>query len=206
MFDKLLARQLAHPNGVAGKMIGRLMEKGNACMNGFVLDCLGAKADEHVSEVGFGSGWVLDALLHDIGCQRVDGVEISDTMLRKARHRFKRELSNGRLSLHHAGADRLPREVAQIDCICSVNTVYFWPDALAGLREFHRVTKPGGRLALGFRPAETMRELPFTRHGFRIYKNDQIAELLHVAGFRDIQLSRNPEGHLGSLCATAVRH
>ncbi|MDA1010347.1 MAG: methyltransferase domain-containing protein, partial [Chloroflexi bacterium] len=51
------------------------------------------------------------------------------------------------IAIHDGLAERLPFENASMDVI-TVGTAFHWFDGPAGLREFHRVLRPGGGLAL----------------------------------------------------------
>src|SRR5919204_412524 len=55
-----------------------------------------------------------------------------------------------RLDLRVGSVERLPFPDASFDHAVGVNTVAVWPDLEAGLRELHRVLRPGGRLLLGW--------------------------------------------------------
>jgi len=205
MLHRLLAHQLAHPKGLFGRVIGRMMDQGNAPMNEFVVGCMDPASHHHALEIGFGSGWVLRHLLHAADCEYVAGVEISQTMLARAQRRLESEWARGRLDLYNAGVHLLPFADDQFDRVCSVNTIYFWDDPVAGLSEIHRVLKPTGRFVLGFRPAQSLRGLPFTEHGFRIYEKQQVIEILNAAGFGEVELRENLDGHLGCICAIALK-
>jgi SAM-dependent methyltransferase len=73
---------------------------------------------------------------------------------------------------------------------CTVNTIYFWPDAAAALREMRRALCAGGRLVVTFNPPATAGKLPYTRHGFTLYEPEQVRALLVGAGFHDVALAR----------------
>ena len=203
MLNQLLAHQLAHPKGLFGRFVGRMMDRGNAPMNEFVVRCMDAAPYHHTLEVGFGSGWVLRHLLQTVNCEYVAGVEISQTMLARAKQRLECELTRGRLDLHNAGVHGLPFADERFDRVCSVNTIYFWDDPVAGLIEINRVLNPSGRFVLGFRPAHSLRGLPFTKHGFRIYEKQRVIEMMNAAGYGEVELRENLDGHLGCICAIA---
>jgi SAM-dependent methyltransferase len=76
---------------------------------------------------------------------------------------------------------------AEFDRVVSVNTVALWPDLEAGLRELHRVTRPGGRVLIAW-------------HGGR--RPSRIARRLALPGDK---LSRI-EQDLGGLFCGAARH
>jgi hypothetical protein len=69
--------------------------------------------------------------------------------------------------------DATPFEADSFDRVLSVNTIYFWADPDRGLREIHRVLKPGGRLVL----ATETRRVPAwaARQGFTYYPQDEQA-------------------------------
>lgn len=91
------------------------------------------------------------------------------------------------------------------DCVCTVNTVYLWPDLAAGISAAHRVLKQGGKFALSFRPAKNMPNLPFTKHGFSLYDRTTITRALADQGFADIHVLEGQDAHLGFVCALATK-
>lgn len=182
-----------------------MMEYGNAHMNAFVVSCLELTREHRILEVGFGSGWVLRKLVEENQCEYVAGVELSHTMLERARARFFEVIRQGRLELFHANVSSLPFDGGTFDRVCTVNTLYFWDDPLAGLLEISRVLRPAGRLTLGLRPAASLRALPFTRHGYRIYENEQVMDFLELAGFAQVEFRYNQDRHPGCVCAIATK-
>jgi ubiquinone/menaquinone biosynthesis C-methylase UbiE len=162
------------------------MNRVNRGMHAAVADALAPAAGDRLLEVGFGGGTLLEMLLRRVPRGRVTGLELSDTMVRRARRRLRGPVEAGRLALHEGTVDRLPFPDGAFDGAVSVNTIYFWPDAGRGLRELRRVLAPRGRLVLGYGTAEAMAAMPFTAHGFRLYAPDEVERLLGDAGFGGI--------------------
>ena len=77
----------------------------------------------------------------------------------------------------------MPFDDASFDKICTMHTIYFWPDPTAGLNKILRVLKPGGQLVIGIRPKDNMEKLPFVRYGFTLYSEPELRDLLTQAGF-----------------------
>ena len=69
------------------------------------------------------------------------------------------------------------------DLILSVNTLYFIDDLQGLFRLWWQTLKPGGKLLLGFRPAEIMRQFPFSAHGFILHEARDVRVALQAAGF-----------------------
>lgn len=75
------------------------------------------------------------------------------------------------LSRDHQGSVidvKFGRIACERDKALAINSMQVWRDALAGLREMWRVTKPGGRIALGFtrysgQPKEGLKANGFTK-------------------------------------------
>lgn len=191
-----LACQLGNPTGLAGRMVGRLLNRGNRSVVIAAVEAADLKVTESaVTDVGFGGAVGLDLLLRRVGAASVvHGVEMSATMLDEAGRRFARDISIGRLHLHEARMECLPFADASLDAIISTNTIYFVDDLAAALREVVRVLRPTGRLVLGVGDPGQMSKMPFTRYGFRLRPIEEVIAMLHEAGFGSVDDRRVGNG------------
>lgn len=179
-----LAGQFAAPHGLIGRwFIAPWLDRISAAMNRLTLERLALRGDEQVLEVGFG-GCGLLAMLIEATEGRVVGVDVSETIVERARRRFRR---TPRVVLYRASVETLPLADACFDKACSVNNLYFWPDPEAGMRELARVLRPGGQLAIAFEPPEELRKWPGHRFGFRLFEEAEVARLMESAGFTSIR-------------------
>jgi SAM-dependent methyltransferase len=109
-------------------------------------------------------------------------------MVRQAERRFRREVAGGRMEIRRGKVEALPFDDGRFDRVVSVNTIYFWPDPAAAASELRRVLRPGGRVVLALRPKEQMEKLPTSRHGFRLFSETDLTELLKGAGFSETRV------------------
>lgn len=179
-----IARQLGHPRGVSGQIVGLALNRGNRKLVSAAAQALPADDNAVVADVGFGGGIGLKLLL-DNGSQsvRVHGVEVSDTMLKQAARRYRRDVTTGRLTLHKASLTRLPFAERTVNGVMTVNTIYFVDELQAAFIELARVTARSGRVVVGVADPETMAKLPFTAHGFHLRPIPEVANAMHNAGF-----------------------
>jgi SAM-dependent methyltransferase len=158
--DKPTRSPFALPSGLAGRLTGRLMLWMNRQQD--VVDLLDVQAGEQVLEVGCGPGGLV-RLLQRTPARRICGVDPSPVMRDLASRPHRAQIAAGRIDLRLGTADRTGFPDATFDCVVSVNNVALWPDLEAGLRELHRVTRPGGRVVLawhgGTRPSRIARGL-----------------------------------------------
>ncbi|GAB3958720.1 class I SAM-dependent methyltransferase [Actinoallomurus acanthiterrae] len=150
----------AMPKGLAGRLAGRLMLWMNRQRD--ILDLLDVQAGEQVLEVGYGPGGLI-RLLQRTPAKRICGVDPSPEMRDLAGRPHRTQIAAGRIDLRLGMADHTGFSDAEFDCVVSVNNVALWPDLEAGLRELHRVTRPGGRVLIawhgGTRPSRIARGL-----------------------------------------------
>ncbi len=190
-FPEAFARQLGNPSGLAGRIVGFLLNRVALETKQRALELLDLEPDHRVLEIGFGGGATLEAVHELVPTGLAAGIEISDTMIRAARMRFRREIAAGRVEVSSASVLRIPVDDSTFDRALSINTIYFWEDPLRGLEEIARVLKPGGILLLGIGEKRAMERMPWVRHGFQIFEPPEIEELLRSAGFHDIRCSRS---------------
>ena len=112
----------------------------NRPINAWTVRALQLIGTEVVLDVGFGGGVGLELVRARLTSGRVVGVDISAEMVHAAARRF----DGDRVGVLRADVAALPFEDASFDRAYSVNSVFFWPDAEAGLREIKRVLRPGG--------------------------------------------------------------
>ncbi len=164
-----LARQLAHPQGVRGRLVGVLLNRGNRGVVTAAVQSLSLAPGGTAADIGFGGAVGLDLLLRSVGTRgHVHGVEVSVTMTAQAARRFRHDIAAGRLQLHAASMARLPMAAASLDGVITVNTIYFVAELEQAFAELARVTKSSGRVVVGLGDPEVMARLPYTRHGFRL--------------------------------------
>jgi ubiquinone/menaquinone biosynthesis C-methylase UbiE len=83
------------------------------------------------------------------GAAAVWGVDLAPTMIKLAHRHAAVSPAAARLHFAVGDAARLPFRDDSFDAVLSSGSIKHWPDPEAGLREAHRVLKPGGRAFIG---------------------------------------------------------
>ena len=86
--DARLARQLGQPSGLAGRLVARGLDRGNRRPIEAAVAALPDGPGAALADVGFGGRWGLRLLLARPDVTEVHRVEISTTMLDRARAEF----------------------------------------------------------------------------------------------------------------------
>ena len=202
---KFLAAQLRQPSGLFGKIVmGDLLNKGNEKINHLAVAILDIQPTDRVLDIGFGGGVTIEEIVKLIDTGKIHGVDFSQPMVEQAQHKFKSSIESGKVSIEFADVKQLPFKSDTFDKICTMNTIYFWSDPLVGLREIKRVLKSNGRLVVGIRSADKMKDLPFTQHNFRLYAPEAVRDLLVGSGFSGISIDhRDRDEKFDSVMVTA---
>jgi ubiquinone/menaquinone biosynthesis C-methylase UbiE/uncharacterized membrane protein YphA (DoxX/SURF4 family) len=96
-------------------------------------------------DVGCGPGRITVFVAESAPDVEVVGTDLAPTMIELARGHAARSPAAGRLRFEVADVQRLPFADGSFDAVISTGSIKQWPDAVAGLREIHRVLRPGGR-------------------------------------------------------------
>ena len=155
-----------------------------------------------VTDLGTGTGYLLPTLGSHF--RRVIGVDMSEPMIELARQ----NLAGGdfkHVELRHGPLEKLPIETGEVDLAVALLMLHHLANIEAGLREIHRILKPGGRLLL-------VEIHPYENERFRVAMGDRRAGVdaeemmakLREAGFGmvemwDLAYLERPEHELAPL-------
>ena len=180
---------------VAAESYDRFMGRYSVQLSAQLADLAGVAAGQRALDVGCGPGALTGELVARLGPANVVAADPSEQFVAAARER------NPGVDVRQAPAESLPFPDDAFDAALAQLVVHFMQDAVAGLREMARVTKPGGvvaasvwDLAGGRAPlspfwaaAKRLRsgaEDEAARAGAR---QGQLAELFEAAGLREVE-------------------
>ncbi len=201
-----MARQLAHPSGLAGRFIlGPLWNKRNSILNDVAHEALLLTPADQVLEVGFGGGYLLGRMSAIITTGCISGVDISTAMVEFCQKRYADLIQAGKIDLKVGTADRLPYPNAHFTKVVSVNSIFYWADVAQAMSEFARVLADDGQLVVCFTDQDSLEQKDFARHGLKLYDGKTVQRLLEAAHFHDITWARHTDRHRVFWCTAARR-
>lgn len=129
------------------------------------VETVARRAPQRVLDVATGTGDMALALARRLPGAVITGADISEQMLGVARRKIAAAGLEERISLVAADAERLPFDDDAFDAVTVAFGVRNFGDIGVGLRELHRVLRPGGMLAVlelstpGSRPVRALYNL-----------------------------------------------
>ena len=104
----------------------------NYCSEGCILD------------IGTGPGWLLEKLYQASSKLQITGLDISSSMVEKARENIKNAGLSDVIDIKEGGSDNIPFADNSFDAVISTGSIHHWKYPTAGLNEVYRVLKQGG--------------------------------------------------------------
>ena len=204
--SKILSLQARKPSGWFGRLVmSRIFNRGNADLNNFIKDLLDLQDHDKVLEIGFGPGTLIYQMAQITTKGLVEGIDFSEAMLAQARKTNKQYISMKRVKIQKGHCKDLPYSQESFDKICTSNTIYFWDDPLENFKGIFRVLKPGGKLVVGFRDKEQMKNLPLSDDVFKAYTLEEVKLFLLNSGFPDVRVEEREGKPFVSYCAVATK-
>lgn len=195
MLPSFVLDQLSRPHGRLAPVTALVLNGINLRTILAGVSALELASGQRVVEIGFGGGLSLPLMLRAVGEHgQVFAIEASHDMLARARRRYIIPRLQGRLRLEHARIEQLPLGDEMFDAALSLNTITFWTDVDAGMRELSRVLAPGGRLVLGIAAPDEVLAGGFAARGFRVVHPERLVELLPRYGLEHVEQRRTPDG------------
>lgn len=205
LFQAFLSQQLGFPSGWFGQILLQLLNRSNAPMNDLVMQELQLKSGDRILEIGFGGGDLIHKIVQTGQPYLIAGIERSPDALKISQRRFQSFIRQGKVELHLADAAALPFPEHHFSQLCTVNTLYFWPDARQVLTECCRVLSPGGKLVLCYASKDYLEQQNFSQHGFATYEVSQVECMLKSAGFSNIStVSGKSHRHQEFFCTSGI--
>jgi ubiquinone/menaquinone biosynthesis C-methylase UbiE len=184
-----MASQLGKPHGLLAPLTGKKMNESNHALYQLTFATMNPEDKDQILEIGFGNGKFfadLNARAHKL---QISGIDLSHEMVTEAVKNNSDLFESGFLKVMVGDSNDLPFPDNSFNKVFCINVIYFWEKPADHLKEIYRVLKPGGQIYCGFRPAQTMIQLPFTKFGFRLYDEKDWQGILEAANFHQIRTS-----------------
>ena len=188
-----IAAQLRQPSGEAGIQTGEWMNRGNVHINVDTLGILGATAGDTILEIGMGNGFFVHNIVEKDSSIQYTGADFSEIMVREAQRINAAWINNGQARFILSNVTSLPFEDNSFNKVFTINTIYFWEDAIKILNEIKRVLQPKGKLIITLRPKRQMKNYPFTKYGFTMFSKEEAEQLLSDNGFTVLRANETQE-------------
>jgi ubiquinone/menaquinone biosynthesis C-methylase UbiE len=182
---RAMVRQFRRPHGMGGRAAGWVMahRESNRKRNVWAVGLLDVQPDDRVLEIGFGPGIAIEELARRATSGRVVGVDHSEVMVRQASRRNAAAVRDGRVELRLGNAEDLPEFDGPFDKMLAVNSLMFWDDPVARLKQLRGLLVPGGRIAIVFQP-----RAPGSTDETAARTGQEIAAHYATAGFTDVRV------------------
>jgi SAM-dependent methyltransferase len=120
---------------------GEGMEKGHRPVGEQAIERMNLPVDARVLDVGCGSGWATRLMAEKASMGKVIGIDIADEMIQLA---SDSSASFTNVEFKIATAESLPFSNEEFTHAFSMESLYYYVNVLAALREIHRVLTDGG--------------------------------------------------------------
>ena len=206
-FNTYFSKQAKEPFGWFGKIImSKVFDYGNTFLNTFMLEVLALKENDHILEIGFGTGKLIFNMAKLINGGLIEGIDISNTMLVMAKKKNKKHIDTGKVIINQGDFENFTYNDNSFDKICSSNTIYFWQNPDNYIKKIQRILKPGGKVVLAFEDKEQLEKRTLDSEIFKFYGLDEIVNLFKINGLdKDINIFTREKGPQKFHCAVAFK-
>lgn len=188
----LILYQVRKPLRWIGRPMLLSMNKSHSSMTDWGLKQVRIERSFSILDVGCGGGRTIEKLTSMTGGP-VCGIDYSAESVAVARKVNAAAIEAGRVDIRQAPVSAIPFPDGRFDLATAIETHYYWPDIVAGLKEIRRVLKPGGTAML---LAENYKGGPFHQAQWVVMTAlraahltvDQHRQVFEAAGFTDVRI------------------
>lgn len=141
--------KLIHPEGIPwpATILYNAMSATNIFQRNYELvaqDIVNYCSEGRIVDIGTGPGWLLMKLSEQSSKVQVTGVDISPSMVSKARRNLEKAGLADVIGVKAGNVDALAFVDNSFDIVISTGSIHHWKDPEAGLNEIYRILKSGG--------------------------------------------------------------
>jgi ubiquinone/menaquinone biosynthesis C-methylase UbiE len=189
-FETVLNKHYVCPKGVMGHLVGEIMVRQHEKETTWTVSIADVQPADYVLEIGFGAGKAIELLAERTTHGFVYGIDLSATMVKRAKERNAQAVRTGRVTLQQGEAAHLPFAEHHFDKVVSIHTFYWWAeDPRIILTEIFRVLKPGGTLLFIFSNGKIGEERDYYDQTFI---EGQVFPLMKSIGFTAVSSRPGP--------------
>ena len=184
-FGDYWASQCGNPRGVVGSIMTWAMNRVNNGMYHGMIEHMKLSEDVKILDVGFGNGYLEKLIYKKVKCS-IYGIDISKDMVKSASAKNKKGIANGDIHLSVGDCCNLTFENNSFDIVATMNTIYFWDDAIQGLQEIYRGLSEHGVFYNAVLTKESLDKVFYTKNGFKKFDQKEYVEMGKRVGFKNI--------------------
>ncbi|HSQ26568.1 MAG TPA: methyltransferase domain-containing protein, partial [Anaerolineales bacterium] len=147
-----------------------------------------------------GGGYLLGRMAAVVTQGFIAGVDISDAMVAVCERRYESLVRAGRLELRCAPVEMLPFPPDYFNKACTVNSLFYWSDALQALGEIYRVLEDGGILVVCVTRKGSIEYKRFAAHGIGLYEDEEVCGMVERVGFGKVEMIQASDVHREFIC------
>lgn len=207
--DNELIVNARKPEGELGDKLLERMNRSHENLAQWVCSQLNIEKNDYILDIGCGGGVNVKRfaeIISDDG--KVVGIDYSDVSFEKTTKLNEEFIKEGKVEVVEGSVSEMPFDDGTFDMVTGFETIYFWPNFIEDLKEVNRVLKKDGVLCFGNEARHEDGEMDkyddlIDLLDMKIYTDEVLEKSLESAGFKEIELNKNPDNSW--ICIKAVK-
>lgn len=207
--DNELIVNARKPEGELGDKLLERMNRSHENLAQWICSQLNIEKNDYILDIGCGGGVNVKRfaeIISDDG--KVVGLDYSDVSVEKTTKLNEEFIKEGKVEVVEGSVSEMPFDDGTFDMVTGFETIYFWPNFIEDLKEVNRVLKKDGVLCFGNEARHEDGEMDkyddlIDLLDMKIYTDEVLEKSLESAGFKEIELNKNPDNSW--ICIKAVK-
>jgi SAM-dependent methyltransferase len=183
-----MAPYFKRPRGILGIYVSHYMQTKHEYVYSGIEQYSEIKNGDLIFEIGYGPGKGIRYFLEKYNV-RIDGVDFSNAMYRKALQKNKYFVAQKRMNLFYLDFKDMKIQNEKYDVILFANVLYFWKDLKSIFSKIRSMLRDKGRLVFYMSSPERLRRNRMTNSAvFKKYAVSEVEACLNECGYTGIGL------------------